>query len=420
MYRAKNNGRNQFCFYTGDMNADALAKLGLEAALRRAIERSELVLHYQPKVDLRSGEITGAEALVRWQREGVGMVSPHQFIPLAEEIGLIASIGSWVIDAACRQMRTWLEDGLCDIRVAVNVSARQFHSGNLEAIVMEALNRHGIAPERLELELTESMLMDHPDLAVEQLEKLKRIGVKLSLDDFGTGYSSLAYLSRFPIDALKIDQSFVRDIVTEPDAAKIATSIIDLARHMHLRVVAEGVETEAQMGYLKKNHCDEMQGYYFSKPIPADEFSSLMRQEKPIAAADEGGDSRTLLVVDDDPGILSLIQLLLRGRGYRVLVARSAYEGMELLARNPVQVILSDQRMPEVSGVEFLERAKELYPDTVRIMLSGHADFDSAIRAVNKCAIYKFLTKPCFDDRLREHIRDAFQHYEAVGRLGVR
>ncbi len=276
MYQAKENGRNQFSFYTSDMNTDALARLDLEAALRGAVERDELVLHFQPKVDLRSGAVSGAEALVRWQRQGHGLISPLQFIPLAEKSDLIIAIGNWVILEACRQIRAWRDAGIPNVKIAVNVSARQFRSPELEQVIEQALAKYRLKPEYLELELTESMLMERPDETVQRLQRLKQIGIKLSLDDFGTGYSSLAYLSRFPIDTLKIDQSFVKDILTEKTAATIATSIIGLAHRMELDVVAEGVETLGQLDYLRTHRCDVMQGYYFSKPVPAEAFAQLL------------------------------------------------------------------------------------------------------------------------------------------------
>ncbi|NJA89354.1 EAL domain-containing protein [Rhodocyclus tenuis] len=277
MHQAKGQGRNRFCFYTADMNVQAMAQLELEAALRRALERNEFLLHYQPKVDLRSGRVVGAEALIRWQREGGGLEAPGRFIPLAEKTGLIVAIGTWVIDCACRQLRAWSDDGRPDLRLAVNVSGRQFASGDLADVVTQALARHGVAAAALELELTESMLMEDPEATIATLHALKRIGVKLSLDDFGTGYSSFAYLSRFPIDTLKIDQSFVRNLAAEPEAAMIAVSIIDLAHRMRLKVIAEGVETEAQLDYLRVRECDEMQGYLFARPMPADAFGCLLQ-----------------------------------------------------------------------------------------------------------------------------------------------
>jgi diguanylate cyclase (GGDEF)-like protein/PAS domain S-box-containing protein len=414
VHRAKELGGHQFCYYTGELNALALQALEMESALRGGLERNEFILYYQPKVDLGSGRIAGAEALLRWQRPGHGMVSPLQFIPVAESSGLIVEIGAWVIGEACRQMRSWLDEGLTDCSLAVNVSARQFLGRDLEKTIADALHRHAIEPRRLMLELTESMLMQNPETAVARLTALKTLGVRLSLDDFGTGYSSLSYLSRFPIDQLKIDRSFVTDIVFEPTSAIIATSVIALAHRMGLEVVAEGVETEAQLGYLRKNHCDKMQGYYFSKPVPPEEFSEQLRQGKSLPAFVQAPEARTLLIVDDEPHILAAIRRLLRGEGYRIFTAGSASEGLDILAKNPVQVILSDQRMPEMNGTEFLGRVKVLHPETVRLVLSGYTELESIMKAVNAGALYKFLTKPWDDEALREHIRDAFRYYDSI------
>ncbi|HEX5363492.1 MAG TPA: EAL domain-containing protein [Gallionella sp.] len=284
MYLAKENGRNQFSFYTPELNADARNNLTLENALRRALQQSELTLHYQPKVDLRSGRIIGAEALARWQQPDGNWISPAQFIPIAEKSSLILDMGNWVIEQSCRQVRFWLDQGLDDICIAINISARQFRSGNLDQQLSRAFERHGIAARYLEIELTESMLMQEPKRAIDTMHKLKQLGLKISLDDFGTGYSSLGYLSRFPIDTLKIDQSFVRGVVTDPDDAEIASAIIGLAHRMKLRVVAEGVETPEQLAFLRSNHCDELQGYYFSKPLPADDFAALVRKGKTLTS----------------------------------------------------------------------------------------------------------------------------------------
>ncbi|NMG76918.1 EAL domain-containing protein [Aromatoleum diolicum] len=413
-HQAKGLGGNHFSYYTGELNSQALSALELEGALRRALERHEFVLHFQPKVDICSGHVCGAEALVRWQRPEHGLVPPLQFIPQAERSGLIVPLGAWVIEETCRQMREWADAGLGDVSVAVNVSARQFCGEDLESTVQQALSRYGIRPELLMLELTESMLMERPEATVTRLTRLKRLGVRLSLDDFGTGYSSLGYLSRFPIDQLKIDRSFVTDIVSDPSSAIIATSVIVLAHRMGIDVVAEGVETEAQLSYLRKNRCDKMQGYLFSKPLPADEFCELVRQGTRLPVMAPISDTRTLLLVDDEPNILSAIRRLLRGEGYRVLTAGSAREALEILAKEPVQVILSDQRMPEMNGTEFLGRVKVLHPSTVRIVLSGYTELESIMQAVNTGALYKFLTKPWDDNALREHLRDAFSYYEAV------
>ncbi|MFG6433426.1 EAL domain-containing protein [Roseateles sp. LYH14W] len=282
MYRAKEQGRNQFCFYTQDMTAEARTKLDLESALSRAIERDELLLHYQPQVDGSSGTITGAEALLRWQRSGSGLVAPGQFIPLAERSSLILDIGAWVIDAACRQLRAWMDDGLPIVRVAVNVAARQFAAGDLDQVVARALQRHRIDPQWLEIEITEGMLIVEPGAAIAMLKRIKALGVKLSLDDFGTGYSSLAYLQQFPIDSLKIDQSFTRRIGEQPDGGALVDAVIALAHRLNLRVVAEGVETAQQSDYLRERGCDEMQGYHFGRPAPAETLQqSLAAQGEP-------------------------------------------------------------------------------------------------------------------------------------------
>ncbi|MCG2823051.1 MAG: EAL domain-containing protein [Desulfobulbaceae bacterium] len=414
VHRAKELGGRQFCYYTSELNVQARATLVMEEALRRALDQEEFVLYYQPKIDLRSGRIVGAEALLRWQRPGCGLVSPLEFIPAAEKNGLIEGIGAWVIRDACRQMRAWRDTGLTEIKVAVNVSARQFRYGGLEEEIIQALTQYGVKPSHLMLELTESMLMDAPEKAVARMTALKRLGLRLSLDDFGTGYSSLAYLGRFPIDQMKIDRSFVKDIVTDPGAATIATSVISLAHRMRVGVVAEGVETEAQAGYLRQNGCDEIQGYLFSKPLPAEEFAELVRQGETLPMPEAPLQSRTLLIVDDEPHILAALQRMLADEGYGIFTATSAHEGLELLAKNPVQVILSDQRMPAMSGAEFLGCVKALYPDTVRMVLSGYAELETVVQAVNEGAIYKFFVKPWDEEQLRAQIRDAFLYYEGV------
>ncbi|MEW6708115.1 MAG: EAL domain-containing protein [Pseudomonadota bacterium] len=283
MYRAKDEGRNRFSFYTRDLNAGAVARLEIEAALSRAAARGELLLHYQPKVVGRGGRIAGVEALLRWRRNGGALVPPAQFIPIAERSSLILDIGAWVIDSACRQIRQWIDAGLPAPCVAVNVAARQFAAGNLDSVIAEALQRHGVPAACLEVELTESMLVDHPDAAAKMLRKLKALGLKLSLDDFGTGYSSLAYLQRFAIDALKIDASFVQSI-GGATGDTLVDAIIGLAHRLQLRVVAEGVETEAQRDYLVRQGCDELQGYLFSMPVSAQEMQTLLRAQALVAA----------------------------------------------------------------------------------------------------------------------------------------
>jgi diguanylate cyclase (GGDEF)-like protein/PAS domain S-box-containing protein len=287
MYRAKKLGRNNFQFYTPAMNEEAMERVRIESALRNALERDEFVLHYQPQVDLASGEIVGMEALIRWQHPEMGMVAPSRFIGVAEETGLIVQIGAWVMRAACQQNQAWQQAGLGKLRVAVNLSARQFGAANLIADIRQVLAETGLAPACLEIELTESLFMSDVTLAVELLHGMKALGVKLSIDDFGTGYSSLSYLSRFPIDVLKIDRSFVAEITRDSNDAAIVASIIALAHNLKLAVIAEGVETEEQLDYLRRHGCDQMQGYFFSRPLPAAEFEQLVRQQRrlPLLAA---------------------------------------------------------------------------------------------------------------------------------------
>jgi len=256
----------------------ALEQAELESALRRALERKEFELFYQPKVDATTGRIIGAEALIRWRHPEMGLVSPTRFIPMAEEIGLIVPIGDWVLHTACAQNKAWQDAGLPPISVSVNLSARQFRQEGLVESVARALQDMELDARHLELELTESIVMNSAELFVTKLKELEGLGVQLSIDDFGTGYSSLSYLKRFPLHHLKIDQSFVRDIATDADDAAITSTVISLGHSLNLKVIAEGVETEEQVAFLRDHNCDEMQGYYFSKPLPANEFASLLQQ----------------------------------------------------------------------------------------------------------------------------------------------
>jgi diguanylate cyclase (GGDEF)-like protein len=277
MYRAKEKNGNAFQFYSREMSVRALERAELERALRRALERKEFELFYQPKVATGSGRIIGAEALIRWHHPELGLVSPTRFIPMAEEIGLIVPIGDWVLHTACAQNKAWQDAGLEAISVSVNLSARQFREDDLVESVADVLNNMGLDAKHLELELTESIVMNSAELFINKLRALEDLGVQLSIDDFGTGYSSLSYLKRFPLHHLKIDQSFVRDIATDADDAAITSTVISLGHSLNLKVIAEGVETEEQVAFLREHHCDEMQGYYFSRPLPATEFAALLR-----------------------------------------------------------------------------------------------------------------------------------------------
>ncbi len=281
MYRAKDAGRNNFKFYSSDMNEKAAQNLKLEIAIRRGLEREEFILYYQPQVSLHTGEIIGVEALARWIHPEEGLIPPFNFLPVAEETGLIVPMGEQLLYQACRQGERWNQAGLA-VKVAVNIAERQFKHVNLPKLVSKVLTETGFPPEYLDLELTEGILMDQVDQAVETLETLKEMGVSLSLDDFGTGYSSLSYLKRFAIDTLKVDRSFVMDIPKDEDDMAITRAVVEMGRSLGLQVIAEGVEDEAQLQFLKQIGCQSMQGFYFSKPVPADEVQRMLEDGKSI------------------------------------------------------------------------------------------------------------------------------------------
>jgi len=281
MYRAKEGGRNNFQFFTTEMNELVNDRLQMENSLRRALERREFILHYQQKVDVRTGAVAGSEALLRWMHPEWGLVRPARFIPLAEETGLIVPIGDWVLHEACRQNKAWQDAGLPHIGVSVNVSARQFREKNLIARVISALTDSGLEARYLELELTESLIMQDVEQAVETMKELQNLGIHLSIDDFGTGYSSLSALKTFPVARLKIDKSFISDLDTNENDRAVAGAVISLGQKLNLRVIAEGVETDDQVAFLRDNNCDEMQGYHFSKPIAAQAIEELLRATAP-------------------------------------------------------------------------------------------------------------------------------------------
>lgn len=409
---AQTEGGNRFVFSHNGSKVSKSARLDLIGQLRNAIEHNQLVLHYQPQVSLVSGEIIGFEALVRWNHPDRGLVPPVQFIPLAEETGLIIPLSEWVLRTACQQMCSWQQQGLSPHRVAVNMSARHFHLSTLPNVVASLLAETGLAPHQLELELTESMMMRDTATALAIIDRIKSLGVQLSLDDFGTGYSSLAYLSRLSINALKIDQSFVKDITSNPINASIVLATIAMAHKLGIRVIAEGVETDAQRIFLQRHACDEMQGFGFSRPVPAEQAGAMLRDKKKLAltsSAFDGEVQPTLLLLDDEPNIIHALRRVFRHEGYRILGANSAADALELLAVHRVDVILSDQRMPEMTGVEFLSRVKELYPSIIRVVLSGYSEINTVTDAINKGAIYKYFTKPWDDEVLREEIRRIFR-----------
>ena len=284
MYHAKETGRNAYSFFTEQMNLDAVEHQRIRVGLLHAMERGEFRLHYQPQVDLTSGAVVGAEALIRWNHPERGILTPEHFIAIAEESGLIVPIGAWVLREACRQAAAWRKSGLPQLVVAVNVSAIQFKRGDLEACVRQALEESGLPPDCLELELTESILIHDTDQVLATVQRLKSLGVMLSIDDFGTGYSSLSYLTRFKVDKLKIDRSFIRDVQNQPGNASMVRAIIQMALSLNLKTIAEGVEDAELVAFLRRQHCEEAQGYYFSRPMPAIEFAHYLSQVNAVAA----------------------------------------------------------------------------------------------------------------------------------------
>ena len=282
MYRAKRDGRNNFRFFTGEMQAQSLRTLQLETALRRALERDQLRLHYQPQISLADNRVIGAEALLRWQHPELGSVSPAEFIPIAEASGLILPIGEWVIRTAVQQLKSWLGGGMAPITVAVNLSSVQFRHVDLPALVTRILDEAGLAPALLELELTEGVAMLEPLVAIAVMDNLHQRGVRMSIDDFGTGYSSLSYLKKFHVYKLKIDQSFVRDITDDPEDKAIVSAIISMSASLGLRTIAEGVETQGQLDFLRERGCKEVQGYFFSPALPAEEFRAFVHRSDSV------------------------------------------------------------------------------------------------------------------------------------------
>jgi EAL domain-containing protein (putative c-di-GMP-specific phosphodiesterase class I) len=277
MYRAKQMGRNNYQYYLPTMNVHTVERLELESDLSHALERGEFLLHYQPKVQIKTGMITGTEALLRWNHPLRGLVPPMDFISLAEETGLIVPIGEWVLATACAQNKLWQDQGLTKLGIAVNLSARQFADSQLLPKLTRIIHASGIDPSSLELEITESVVMSHGECAVAVLEQLKSTGVKIAIDDFGTGYSSLGYLKRFPIDTIKVDRSFIRDIPGDSGDMKIAHAIIAMAHALRLKVVAEGVENAEQLKFLRAQHCDAAQGYFLYRPLPADQVADILK-----------------------------------------------------------------------------------------------------------------------------------------------
>jgi diguanylate cyclase (GGDEF)-like protein/PAS domain S-box-containing protein len=415
MYRAKHLGRNNLQYYSEEMNLSLSRRLFMLSQLRQAIERNELCLYYQPQASLPGGRMLGVEALLRWQHPKLGMVSPVEFIPLAEESGLIEPIGEWVLREACRQAVAWDQAGFMPMRISVNLSARQFDNPDLDDTIRSVLEQTGLAPERLELELTETALITHPEKSAKRLSAIRKLGIRLALDDFGTGYSSLTYLQRYTFDLIKIDRSFVADAIRNPGNAAIVRTVIAMAHMLGSETIAEGAETAETITYLGRNGCDAIQGYYLSPPLPAGEIEQFFPADNMVRIISDlfpAEAQRTIVFLDDEENILRALQRTLRGYGWQILTTTDPDEALILMARHHVQVVVSDQRMPKMSGVEFMSQIKELYPDSIRIILSAYADLETVTDAVNHGWVYRFLTKPWDNKELLHELEQAFLQSE--------
>lgn len=421
MYKAKQQGRNNCQWYTDDLNQRVSERLALRNDLRRAIEQDSLELYYQPQLDGRSGRVVAVEALLRWNHPQRGFIPPAELIHAAEDAGQISSLSAWVLHTACAFNKRLLDEGIAHLVVAVNISAALFRNAQFLDVVQAALQVSGLPAELLELEVTEAVFLDNAEAAIATLQALRERGVRVAIDDFGTGLSSLNNLKRLPINKVKVDKSFIAEVISDRHDADITQGIISMAHHLRLQVVAEGVETEAQYLFLRKIQCDGFQGFHFARPMPYEELEVFLRQQRDLnnpQAAATAQKRQTLLLLDDEANILRALGRVLRRDGYEILMATSAREAFEILARYDVQVIISDQRMPEMNGTEFLSRVKGLYPHTVRIVLSGYTDLGAITDAINQGEVYKFLLKPWDDENLRQVVAEAFR--QAAVRQGVR
>jgi diguanylate cyclase (GGDEF)-like protein/PAS domain S-box-containing protein len=432
MYGAKDSGRNSFRFFAEDMNVQAVERLTLENSLRLALGKKELFLVYQPQMEVAAGRITGLEALLRWQHPGLGLVPPDKFIRIAENSGLIIPIGEWVLRTACSQARKWQEEGLPNMAVAVNVSAVQFRQEGFCELIRSVLRETGLAAQYLELELTESLLLANADVTLSVLRELKSMGLTLAIDDFGTGYSNFTSLRQFGVSKLKIDRSFIRDVATKPDDAAITTAIISMAKSLNLKVIAEGVEDEAQMLFLRAHHCDEIQGYYFSKPLAVDKVADKLRgnmaetQGGLKLAADNRNNKPTevsislmsiglALLVSADPSTIQQFSLALRELSISPDACQDAASAALLLKRRKFDAVIVDLQLGEQSG-DILDEA-QLSPSNRTAVTFGIGDKDAEVtsafrkksqfvfeRPVSAQSIHKTL-KPAYGLILRERRR---------------
>lgn len=411
--QSKRRGLRMVGLFSERASEQATSTSALAADLAKAIENDELCLHYQPQVSAQDGSLVGFEGLLRWKTKGHGILRPHHFLPVADKAGVAAHIGTWVIERAVRQLAQWRSEGLDYLSVAVHVADALLQRPGLADSVRALLHKLQVPAAALELEIADNLLTPDAHRVLENLAELRALGVVLTVNDFGMGGSSLTTLAMRPLDRLKLDRSFITSVASDTRRATIVRGIVAMGHQLGMRTVAKGVESEAQLGFLRRNHCDYFQGYLFGAPLPVEELQDTLRRRFLLPEAFSATHhERTLLLLDDEENVLRALVRLFRREGYRILTASSVREAFDLLATHATQVIVSDQRMGDMSGTEFLTRVRELYPDTIRMVLSGYTDLATITDAINRGAIYRFLTKPWNDDELREHIRAAFRTYE--------
>ena len=385
---------------------------GFAGRLVEALDKDEFRLVYQPLVSASDGGLTGFGALLRWQTD-TGLLRPNRFMDIVERVGLSARLGEWVTETAVRQLADWRAQGLDYLGMSVHLAGSMLAQGDCTDRIGELLHRHGVPGSAMEFEISENVLALDARQVFDTLKGLQALGATLTVQDFGLGGLSFAALAQYPLDRLKIDRSFIRNVASDPRSAAIVRGIIAMGHQLGMKVTAKGVESEAELGFLRRSHCDFFQGYLFSQPLPAEDMGDLVRKRFLLPGAFAATrPERTLLLLDDEENVLRSLVRLFRRDGYTILTANSVRQAFDLLASNTVQVIVSDQRMPDMSGTEFLGRVRDLHPDTIRMVLSGYTDVTTITEAINRGAIYRFLTKPWNDEELREHIHAAFRAYE--------
>ena len=403
----------QVAVYTPETRTLALRKLAIESGLRHAVERNELTLTYQLQADLTSGDLAGMQLSLRWHSHELGEVPGAEFVPIAMQTGLIVMLGDWKRDTACRQLRAWDQAGVRVPRLALRISLLELQQPDVVDKLRRSLSSNGLTPQALGIEISEHALFNASPALVRTLSQVRSMGLEISLGDFGAGFTNLGLLRTLPVDVIKVHRSCVPDVTAATGDVSLTRAIINMAHSLQMKVLADGVETTGQLTLLIANGCDRIQGPVLAEPADADGLARMLADKVCLPAhLLTRRRERTLLLVDDEPNIVSALRRLFRREGYRIVTASSGAEGLQRMAEYEVDVVLSDQRMPGMTGVEFLRRAKELYPDTVRMVLSGYTELQSITDAVNEGAIYRFLTKPWDDERLLVHVQEAFAHKE--------